>query len=112
MKKIKGGAWWNPFGSKSNANIATQNVNEKIDIAKDAAKKLVDNISDVKIALDKISIAQTADEEKVTETPSMLSSLIPTTPVATTPSKSIVGFGKRKTVKGGKRRKMSKTIKR
>ena len=109
MKKIKGGAWWNPFGSKSNANIATQNVNEKIDIAKDAAKKLVENISDVKIALDKISVAQTADEEKVTE-PSMLSSLIPTTPVAA-PSKSIVGFGKRKTVKGGKRRK-SKTRKR
>lgn len=116
---MKGGAWWNLFGPQSNANIATQNANDKIDVAKNSAKKLVENISDIKIALDKISIAQNADAAKVDEaakesSPSILSSLIPNTqPKPPPPPASIFGQGKRKTVKGGKRRKTkSKTRKR
>jgi hypothetical protein len=111
--KMKGGAgaWWNPFGLQSNSNSATQNANDKIDVAKNSAKKLVENISDIKIALDQISIAQNADSAKVDEeakvgeeakesSPSIISSLIPKPqPV------SMLGNGKRKTVKGGKKRK-------
>jgi len=109
--KMKGGAgaWWNPFGLQSNSNSATQNANDKIDVAKNSAKKLVENISDIKIALDQISIAQNADSTKVDEeakesSPSIISSLIPTTQ-SKPPPVSMLGNGKRKTVKGGKKRK-------